>query len=175
VYAVEVELAVGRKAMDQELYALSVKIGSKLLSKGWLSATAESCTGGWIAQMLTAVPGSSQWFDRGFITYSNAAKVEILNVSEHILLDRGAVSLETVQAMAKGAIVQSDANFAIAVTGIAGPTGGSPEKPVGLVWIAWALLDEVKAESFHFEGDREAIRRQTVLCALQGAMQILDK
>lgn len=133
---------------------------------------AESCTGGWIAKLLTDLPGSSRWFERGFVTYSNAAKRELLGVPETILDAHGAVSRETVLAMAQGALAHSHADFAIAVSGIAGPDGGSADKPVGLVWLAWAgPCDWLVSESHVFAGEREAVRRQAVLAALAGLLR----
>lgn len=154
--------------MDTELAALSRRVGDALSARGWLLATAESCTGGWIAETVTATAGSSAWFDRGFITYSNAAKHDMLGVAGATLAAHGAVSAATVGEMAAGALRHSQADIAIAVSGVAGPGGGSPEKPVGMVCLAWALRDApVITLTCHFDGDREAVRRQTVLKALQ--------
>lgn len=161
--------------MDKELYQLSEQFGKALLQKNIVCATAESCTGGGIAEVITAVPGSSQWFDRGFVTYSNEAKIDLLHVPKTILLQLGAVSQETVEAMARGALVQSKVQLSVAVTGIAGPTGATATKPIGFVWIGWAFFDNVWSQSFHFKGSRELIRRQTVLEALKGAMRIIEK
>jgi nicotinamide-nucleotide amidase len=132
-------------------------------------ATAESCTGGWIAQSITALAGSSIWFDRGFITYSNKAKVDMLEVATETLVAYGAVSAQTAMEMAIGALNRSDADMAVAVTGIAGPEGGSAEKPVGTVFIAWAVKSgENKVEQFLFDGDRNDVRIKTVFAALKG-------
>lgn len=131
-------------------------------------ATAESCTGGWIAQSITDLPGSSAWFDRGFVTYSNQAKIEMLGVKPEMLAQFGAVSAETAAAMASGALARSDADFAVAVTGIAGPDGGSEEKPVGTVYIAWAGNGRVLVEKFRFAGTRGEIRIRSVMAALKG-------
>ena len=137
---------------------------------------AESCTGGWIAKVLTDIAGSSAWFERGFVTYSNAAKQESLGVAESILIQYGAVSEETVTAMACGALQHSHAKRAVAVSGVAGPSGGSPEKPVGTVWIGWAYAaGETRTQKFLFSGDREQIRRATVFEALRGLLSDLDK
>ncbi len=137
---------------------------------GWL-ATAESCTGGLIAARVTDVPGASSAFDRGFVTYSNAAKCELLGVLPQTLDRYGAVSEAVVREMASGALVRSRATIAVAVSGIAGPGGGSPEKPVGTVWLAWAVRDgAVEACGFHFGGDRSAIRMQAVEAALAGLL-----
>lgn len=139
-------------------------------------ATAESCTGGWIAQSLTALPGSSAWLDCGLVTYSNAAKQRLLGVPAELLAPGGpgAVSEETVLAMTHGAIANSEASVAVAVSGVAGPDGGSKEKPVGTVWIAWQVDDRADARVFHFDGDREAIRLATVEAALSGLVQRLS-
>jgi nicotinamide-nucleotide amidase len=135
--------------------------------------TAESCTGGWVAQAVTAVPGSSSWFDRGFVTYSNAAKHEVLGISKKILKKFGAVSEETAREMARGALAHSRAGVAVAVTGVAGPSGGTAAKPVGMVCFAWARGRRVLAETRRFRGGREAVRRQSVLHALEGVLRIL--
>jgi nicotinamide-nucleotide amidase len=135
--------------------------------------TAESCTGGWVAQAVTAVPGSSGWFDRGFVTYSNAAKHEVLGISKKILKKFGAVSEETAREMARGALAHSRAGVAVAVTGVAGPSGGTAAKPVGMVCFAWARGRRVLAETRRFRGGREAVRRQSVLHALEGVLRIL--
>lgn len=136
--------------------------------------TAESCTGGGIAHAVTRVSGSSTWFDRGFVTYSNAAKEEMLGVSPETLEEFGAVSEQTVREMAQGALEYSRAQVALSVSGVAGPTGGTPEKPVGLVWFAWATHDEVKAACHQLSGDREAVRAKSVQVALQGMLNLLN-
>jgi nicotinamide-nucleotide amidase len=137
--------------------------------------TAESCTGGWIAKLITDVPGSSAWFERGFVTYSDIAKQEMLGVRETTLAAHGAVSAATVQEMALGALANSHAQVAVAVSGIAGPDGGSPEKPVGLVWLGWALEHgPAQCRRQVFPGDREAVRRQAVAAALQGLLDMVD-
>ncbi len=138
-------------------------------------ATAESCTGGWIAQSLTALSGSSAWFDCGFVTYSNVAKQRLLGVPADYLVPGGpgAVSEETVLAMTQGALDHSQASAAVAVSGVAGPDGGSVEKPVGTVWIAWQVDDQADASCFHFAGDREAVRLATVEAALVGLVERL--
>ncbi len=152
------------------------QLADKLLAKKLIMATAESCTGGWIAQSLTALAGSSDWFDTGFVTYSNAAKQRLLNVPASIFEadGPGAVGVETVLAMTAGAIANSRANVAVAVSGIAGPSGGSEEKPVGTVWIAWQWEDQAHAKYFQFSGDREAVRLAAVVAALQGTLELLD-
>ncbi|CAE7161823.1 pncC [Symbiodinium microadriaticum] len=140
-------------------------------------ATAESCTGGWIAQSLTALAGSSAWFDTGFVTYSNAAKQRLLDVPPVYFVTGGpgAVSEETVLAMTGGAIAHSEASAAVAVSGIAGPDGGSKDKPVGTVWIAWQVDEQADARCFHFDGDREAVRLAAVAEALSGLLERLQK
>ena len=151
-------------------------LATQLLTSGERLATAESCTGGMIAARCTDVPGSSAWFERGFVTYSNEAKTELLAVDAALLALHGAVSEPVAWAMAEGAITHSHAHWAVAVTGVAGPTGGSPEKPVGTVWLAWAHRLEngnlqVQAERHLFAGDRAQVREATVQCALQGLIE----
>lgn len=155
--------------MDNELFELAQQLGLLLKSKGKIIATAESCTGGWIAQIITEVSGSSAWFDRGFVTYSNAAKMQMLGIKSETLDKFGAVSAQTAVEMVKGALDHSDADCAIAVTGIAGPEGGTAEKPIGTVFIAWAYKNqEVKVIQKKLTGNRHEIRRQTVKIALEG-------
>jgi nicotinamide-nucleotide amidase len=157
---------------DAVLFALSERLGRALSARGARLVSAESCTGGWIGEVVTMVPGSSGWYDRGFITYSNAAKHAVLGVSAQTLLARGAVSEATVLEMASGALRLSGAEFAVAVSGVAGPGGGSPEKPVGTVCLAWAASGgSGEARTFHFAGDREAVRRQSVIAALEGVIE----
>lgn len=160
---------------DPALHKLAERVGQGLLARHWRLALAESCTGGWIAKIITDVPGSSAWFERGFVTYSNTAKVDLLAVPQALLDRRGAVSCETVDAMAAGALRHSRAEIAVAVSGIAGPDGGSPDKPVGTVWLAWAVQDRPgHSRCYTFSGDREAVRRQAVVAALAGILEILD-
>lgn len=158
-------------AADQDLFALSERVGQKLRAAGRRLATAESCTGGWVAKACTDVAGSSQWFECGFVTYSNAAKVRDLGVSEATLASHGAVSEPTVREMAAGALRVSGADIAVAISGIAGPDGGTPTKPVGTVWFGMAFRRgadvTVTAEMRLFAGDRERIRRLSVERALQ--------
>ncbi len=149
------------------------QVGKSLKSRGMLLATAESCTGGGIAQAVTRVSGSSAWFDRGFVTYSNISKEEMLGVSPETLEIYGAVSEATVREMADGALQYSRAQVALAVSGIAGPTGGTPEKPVGTVWFAWASGRTVKTVRHHLCGDRDAIRVKAARIALQGVLDLL--
>jgi nicotinamide-nucleotide amidase len=161
--------------MADALTTLATLVGKALLSKGASLAAAESCTGGGIAEAVTRISGSSAWFDRGFVTYSNAAKNEMLGVGEGILAQFGAVSEETARAMASGALTHSHATLALSVTGVAGPTGGTADKPVGTVCFAWAERGGRSAsETLHFDGDRDAVRRQSVIHALQGLLRLLD-
>lgn len=158
--------------MDPTLYELGERVGRLLKARGFALASAESCTGGWIGQVVTMIPGSSGWFDRGFVTYTNDAKQQMLGVSADSLRRFGAVSETVVREMASGALVRSRAQIALAVSGVAGPDGGSADKPVGTVWIAWAGEDGVSAEQhFVFSGDRDAVRRQSVIAALEGVLQ----
>lgn len=153
-----------------------VSLLARLLEgKGMMLASAESCTGGWIAQEITAIPGSSAWFDCGFVTYSNASKQKMLGVSKDTLDQYGAVSAEVVAQMADGALKNSDAHISVATSGIAGPGGGSKEKPVGTVWFAWAEQGKsVRTKKYCFEGDRESVRKQAVSVALEGILQNLS-
>ncbi|MBZ0070116.1 MAG: nicotinamide-nucleotide amidase [Gammaproteobacteria bacterium] len=156
---------------DDDLTRLARLLGERLRASGQRVATAESCTGGWVAKVLTDIAGSSQWFERGFVTYTNASKQDLLGVDAEVLTGHGAVSAATVEAMASGALVRSRAQFSCAISGIAGPGGGTPDKPVGLVWFAWARGSgsaAVRSECRQFTGDREAVRRQAVAHALQG-------
>ena len=151
-------------------------IAQRLTARGALLATAESCTGGWAAQALTALAGSSNWFERGFVTYSNAAKEEMLGVRPETLARHGAVSEETAREMALGALSHSRAVVALAITGVAGPSGGTRDKPVGMVCFAWAAKGgSPRSETRHFGGDREAVRRQSVERALAGVLELLDE
>lgn len=162
--------------MEQELYTWAEQVGHNLLARGWTLVTAESCTGGGVAQALTAIPGSSQWFERGWVTYSNLAKQELLGVRDITLASHGAVSAETVAEMALGALARSPANMSIAISGIAGPGGALPNKSVGTVWLAWALRDgALFTAQHHFLGDRAAVRQQAVSAALQGVSVILQQ
>jgi nicotinamide-nucleotide amidase len=146
---------------------LALRLGLVLQKNQLLLATAESCTGGGIAEAVTRIPGSSAWFDRGFVTYSYESKVDLLGVKRETLLDHGAVSEEIATQMVEGAIARSRAQVAVAVTGIAGPDGGQPDKPVGTVWFAWKFPKKpIISEVCHFQGDRTAVRAQTVSYAL---------
>jgi len=160
---------------DHALDALAGRLGERLRAAGRMAATAESCTGGWIAKILTDVPGSSAWFDRGFVTYTNQAKQDLLGVRADTLAAHGAVSEATVREMVAGALAHSRAGVAVAVSGVAGPTGGTAEKPVGTVWLAWGTREGgLRTERCRFDGDREAVRRQAVARAIQGLDQLLD-
>lgn len=152
---------------------LARKVGAELKSRGLMLVTAESCTGGWAAMALTAIPGSSDWFERGYVTYSNAAKREALGVAEDTLKRHGAVSEETAREMAAGALKNGRGQVALAITGVAGPTGGSPGKPVGTVCFAWAQGSKISSQTKRFDGDRESVRRQSVVRALQGVLELL--
>jgi len=157
---------------DAALDTLAVQVGERLAGQGLLLALAESCTGGWVAKLVTDVAGSSAWFDRGFVTYSNESKRESLGVSEQTLAVYGAVSEMTVREMAMGAIFRSCAQVAVAISGIAGPGGGTPEKPVGTVWFAWKIKDDMPlTERCQFGGDRTAVRRQAAAHALKGILE----
>jgi nicotinamide-nucleotide amidase len=157
------------------LTTLATLVGAKLKARGRMLATAESCTGGWVAQAVTAIAGSSEWFERGFVTYSDSAKQEMLGVSERTLAAHGAVSEPTAREMAAGALAHSRAQVAVAITGVAGPSGGTAQKPVGMVCFAWAVAGTLQAETRRFDGDRESVRRQSVMVALQGLLELLDR
>jgi nicotinamide-nucleotide amidase len=160
---------------DQEIRALAARVAERLLGTGLTLAVAESCTGGWVAKACTDLPGSSGWFDGGVVTYSNQAKEKILGVRAGTIRHAGAVSEATVREMADGALDRFGSDVALAVSGIAGPDGGMPGKPVGTVWFAWAIdrgdQREIRAEVQVFEGDREAVRRQAVVRALAGVLE----
>lgn len=153
--------------------ALCAQLAQALTGRGWSLATAESCTGGMIAAACTALSGSSVWFERGFVTYSNAAKSECLDVPAALIDTHGAVSEPVARAMAAGAVQRSRAQVAVAVTGVAGPTGGSAAKPVGTVWFGWSVQGVVHSEMRHFPGDRAQVRAATVTHALQRLLQLI--
>lgn len=153
---------------DQRLFALAQRVGHALKARGMMLATAESCTGGWIAQAVTAVPGSLEWFERGFVTYTCISKREMLGVRPETLDVHGAVSEQTVLEMTAGALARSHAQLAVSVSGNAGPSGGTPQKPVGTVCFGWGTKGgAVQTTSRQFDGDREAVRRQAVAFALE--------
>lgn len=161
--------------MDADLTSLSAELGTACLRHHLTLATAESCTGGWVAQVITHTAGSSAWFDRGFVTYANEAKIAMLGVRPETLAGSGAVSPETAAEMAAGALKNSNALFSLAITGIAGPTGGSSGKPVGTVCFAWCRAGNApQTEVALFGGNREEIRRQAVIHALRGVLRRLD-
>lgn len=161
--------------MEQNIAALTEQVAEVLGQRQWMLASAESCTGGWVAKSATDLAGSSHWFERGFVTYTNDAKMEMLGVSEQTLMLNGAVSEATVSEMARGALRYSRADISLAISGIAGPGGGSAEKPVGTVCFAWAWRKDgevrVDSRTEHLEGDRAAVRAQAVVIALQGVLE----
>ena len=160
---------------SHELARLAARVGECLRVRDWRLAIAESCTGGWVAKAITDISGSSDWFDRGFVTYSNAAKQELLGVDAGLIEGHGAVSAPVVRAMVEGALAHSRAEVALAVSGIAGPGGGSPEKPVGTVWFAWGQAGGGSVTRREcFAGDREAVRAQAVHTALFGLLAYLN-
>ena len=159
-----------------KLYELSAAVGRLLKDKGEMLVTAESCTGGGVSAAVTAISGSSEWFDRAFVTYSNEAKQQMLRVSAATLEAHGAVSEEIAREMALGALAASPGTISVSVTGVAGPTGGTRLKPVGMVCFAWARSGEAmpRSETRHFSGDRESVRQQSVVRALHGVAELLD-
>ena len=161
------------KKIEDPLLALAARLGAAALARGTMIATAESCTGGLVAGAITSIAGSSGWFERGFVTYSDLAKEQQLGVASSTIERFGAVSEETAKAMAQGAVRGSAAQWAVAVTGIAGPDGGSPDKPVGTVWFAWAGPSHLQALRRQFEGDRAVVREASVRVALEGLIDRL--
>ena len=160
---------------DAELYQLALETGQILRRRGMRLVTAESCTGGWVGMVMTAVPGSSAWYDRGFITYSNDAKHAQLGVAMATIEAAGAVSIATVREMAAGALQHSVADIAVSISGIAGPGGGTPQKPVGMVCIGWLMRDGAALETvYHLEGNRDGIRACAVAAALRGVIALLE-
>ena len=158
-----------------KIHELADTLGHVLLKHKWRCAVAESCTGGSLSAVITDIAGSSQWFDRGFVSYSNEAKIELLGVPSSVISEKGAVSEATVRAMAEGAISASMAHVSVSISGIAGPSGGGFKKPVGTVWVAWAgALQPTEAQCYFFKGDRAAIREQAVRVALEGLIQRCD-
>ncbi|QNB08560.1 CinA family protein [Herbaspirillum frisingense] len=152
---------------------LATRVGQTLKAKGLLLATAESCTGGGIAHAITEIAGSSEWFDCGFVTYSNASKNELLDISEALIAQHGAVSEEIAGAMAEGAVANTSSDLAVSTTGIAGPGGAVPGKPVGTVCFGWRVGDKTYTERLVFKGDRQQVRAQTVDHALKGLLKLL--
>ena len=157
---------------DRDLAALAERLGAALRARSWTLAAAESCTGGWIAKAVTDIAGSSAWFVAGYVVYSNDAKVRMLGVPPESIAEHGAVSEQVVVALAEHARRDSGADLAVAVSGIAGPGGGTPDKPVGTVWFAWAGPDGTRAGRRRFDGDRESVRRQSVAFALRELIAI---
>lgn len=160
--------------MTNELIELATRVGQALKAKQLMLCTAESCTGGGVAQAVTEIAGSSEWFDCGFVTYSNVSKIDTLNVSNALIAQMGTVSEEVAGAMAEGALANSSADVAIATTGIAGPTGAVPGKPVGTVCFAWSQGEHTHTERLVFQGDRAAVREQTVKHSLQGLLRFIE-
>lgn len=157
---------------DEHLYELARELGEMLMAASQRVAVAESCTGGWVGKVLTGIPGSSRWFECGFATYTNVAKMRMLGVPEAAFNPGGAVSAPVVEAMAAGAVEQSDAAWSLGISGIAGPDGGSRDKPVGTVWIGWAGPGrDPDSRCFLFEGDRDAVRQASVQAALEGLLE----
>lgn len=160
------------RVSESKLLSLTNQIANILVTKRWHLASAESCTGGWLAKSCTDISGSSSWFDRGFVTYSNQSKHDLINVSLSTLEKYGAVSKQTATEMAQGTLINSNADISVAITGIAGPDGGTTEKPVGTVWISWSTKNGTnKTELFQLSGDREQVRYQAVIKALQGIIK----
>ncbi|MGI9275714.1 MAG: CinA family protein [Endozoicomonas sp.] len=160
--------------MDAELTNLARLLAEKLQKTGLRLATAESCTGGWISQVLTAISGSSVWFEGGIVSYSNGMKCNLLGVSPETISTQGAVSQEVVEEMAQGVASRLRVPLSVSVSGIAGPGGGTEDKPVGTVWIGWCFDSRVSSGAYRFEGNREQVRRQTVAVALEGLIQRLE-
>jgi nicotinamide-nucleotide amidase len=158
---------------EQDLTRLAAELGRQLQAQGAQVSTAESCTGGGIAEAITRIPGSSTWFETGYITYSNVQKSKQLAVPEALFATVGAVSREVVEAMVRGAQAQSGARYAVAVSGVAGPDGGSPQTPVGTVWLAWGDGEQLFSARRQFAGDRGEVRRQTVEAALEGLLRLV--
>ena len=163
--------------MQESIAALAVQLGLALKERGWLACTAESCTGGGVAYAITEISGSSAWFDRGFVTYTNQAKQQMLGVPSELILAHGAVSAEVVAVMAAGALAHSSAQLSVAISGIAGPLGGTPEKPVGTVWMGWARSggeEPIRTRCFQFAGVRHQVREQAIVMALQGMCEFIQ-
>ncbi len=167
---------MSEQSIYPEAATLAKQLGEVLLAKGYLIATAESCTGGGLAYAITAIPGSSTWFDRTVVTYSNEAKKDLLGVSQATLDNEGAVSVATAIEMAEGLLARSKVDITVAITGIAGPEGGTEEKPVGTVCFAWSLRNgNTLSSSVKFDGDRQQVRHLSILMAIQGLLEILEK
>ena len=163
--------------MNSEIESWARRLGEKLQAHAIMAATAESCTGGGVAYAITEISGSSAWFDRGFVTYTNQAKQQMLGVPSELILNHGAVSGEVVAAMATGALAHSNAQLSVAISGIAGPLGGTVEKPVGTVWMGWARSGgeaPIRTHRFEFAGDRQQVREQAIVMALQGMCDFIQ-
>ena len=160
--------------MNPEITDLTLALGRVMIAKGWKLTVAESCTGGGLAYAITSIGGSSAWFEQGFVTYSNTAKKQQLGISHTVLNKFGAVSGQVVLAMARGALGVVNADIAVAISGIAGPGGGTIEKPVGTVWVAWATKDTQYNRLFEFSGDRQSIREQAIAAALEGSLSLAN-
>ena len=160
---------------EQELKELAEKLGACMKDKGVILASAESCTGGWLAKIITDIPGSSKWFTGSVVCYSNESKTSLLGVQENTLIDFGAVSGDTVMEMVDGLFDRTNADVAVGVSGIAGPDGGTDDKPVGLVWLSWGKRDKsVYAKPYNFKGDREEVRKQSIAQILNNLQDLLD-
>jgi nicotinamide-nucleotide amidase len=162
-------------ATDNVVHQLSIRVGNKLRDERLMLATAESCTGGMVATAITDISGSSNWFERGFVTYSNLAKTEMIGVPAALIDQHGAVSEPVAKAMAEGALRNSRAQVSVAITGVAGPAGGSDAKPVGTVSFAWSNRLHTAVETQLFKGDREQVRTQAAVHALRGLLELLDR
>lgn len=157
--------------MNETIRSLAAQLGRQLVARNFMVTTAESCTGGLVSAAMTDIAGSSSWFERGFVTYSNHAKVEMLGIAPDLIENHGAVSEEVARAMAEGALLESRAQLAVAITGVAGPGGGTRDKPVGTVCFAWVEMEQpVQSETMHFDGDRAQVREQSVRHALGGLL-----
>lgn len=164
------------QAIEQTITDIAAEVGKRLAAHGWMLVTAESCTGGWTGQAITTISGSSAWYERGFITYSNASKHEMLGVQQSTLDQFGAVSPQTATEMAAGALGRSHAHISVSITGIAGPDGGTAAKPVGMVCFAWAHKNGwVQQETHYFSGNRDTIRGQAVITALRGVLTLIEE
>lgn len=160
--------------MNSKITNLTLKLSQLLIAQGWKLTVAESCTGGGLAYSITSVGGSSAWFEQGFVTYSNMAKTQQLGVDASLIENFGAVSGQTVLAMAEGALKRASANIAVSISGIAGPSGGTADKPVGTVWVAWATKDTHYNQLFHFAGDRKTVREEAIAAALEGLISLVS-
>jgi nicotinamide-nucleotide amidase len=159
--------------MEDALRQLAVRLGAALEARGWMLGCAESCTGGFLASILTDAPGASAWFSGAVVAYANDVKRDVLGVSQEILDTKGAVSREAVLAMARGARGVLGTDVAVSISGIAGPAGGTPQKPVGTVWMAWQGPDAVEVKRFLFDGDRLAVKRQAAQAAMAGVLELV--